>query len=180
MSTATLTQWKLDPTHSEIQFKVKHLVITTVTGQFNEFEASFESLKDDFSDASISFSANIASIDTNNAQRDAHLKSPDFFDADNHPTLSFAGKGLNKTGEGTYTLTGDLTIRGITKEVTLNVEFGGEMVDPYGQHKAGFEVSGKISRKEFGLLWSYTTEAGGAVVSDEVRIVASVQFVKQA
>lgn len=180
MSTDTRTKWTLDPTHSEILFKVKHLVISTVTGKFNEFDGSFESEDDGLEGANISFEANINSIDTNNADRDAHLKSDDFFNAAEHPKLTFTSTAFNQKGDGEYELIGDLTIRGTTKEVVLDVDYGGTVVDPYGQTKAGFEVTGKINRKEYGLKWSAVTEAGSVVVSDDVKLQLSVQFVKQA
>lgn len=172
------TNWVIDPMHSEIQFKVKHLMITTVTGYFRSFDAKATTEGDDFSTASISFSADINSIDTNNEQRDGHLKSADFFDAENHPKLSFDNGTLEKNGDD-YKLKGELTIRGTKKPVTLNAEFGGTVVDGYGQTKAGFTLSGKISRKEFGLTWDAVTEAGSVVVSDDVRINAEVQLTKQ-
>jgi polyisoprenoid-binding protein YceI len=175
MSTA---KWVIDPTHSEVSFKVKHLVISTVTGYFKKFEGAAESESDDFDGASVSFTADIDSIDTNQGDRDNHLKSADFFDAANHPKLSFSGK-ISKNG-GDYQLVGDLEIRGTKKEVTLDVDFGGVAGDPYGQTKAGFEIEGKINRKEFGLTWSAVTEAGSVVVSDQVRLMLSVQLVKQA
>jgi polyisoprenoid-binding protein YceI len=174
------TTWKLDPTHSEVQFKVKHLMITTVTGYFKTFDLVVETEGDDFTTASkIEFTADISSIDTNNQQRDTHLKSADFFDAENHSQLTFSGRRYNADGdEGT--LEGDLTIRGVTKPVTVKVEFGGIVVDPYRQTKAGFTISGKISRKEFGLTWNAVTEAGQVVVSDEIKLHAEIQLVKQA
>ena len=173
------TIWKLDPTHSEVQFKVKHLMITTVTGYFKQFDLEVETEGDDFTKSSrIEFTADINSIDTNNQQRDTHLKSADFFDAENHGQLRFVGTRYETSGEEGK-LHGDLTIRGITKPVTVNVEFGGIVVDPYGQTKAGFTVGGKISRKEFGLTWSAVTEAGQVVVSDEIRIHSEIQLVKQ-
>jgi len=171
--------WKIDPAHSEIQFKVKHLMITTVTGYFRKFDLEVETQNEDFSSASkIEFTAEIDSIDTNNDQRDTHLKSADFFDSENHKEIKFVGKKFNAAGDHAN-LTGDLTIRGTTKPITLNVEYGGTVVDPYGQTKAGFTVNGKISRKEFGLTWSAVTEAGSVVVSDEIRILAEVQLIKQ-
>lgn len=178
--TTKKTIWAVDPMHSEIQFKVKHLVISTVTGSFGQYDASFTSEKEDFSDAEISFSADINSISTNNEQRDAHLKSDDFFNAEQYPKMTFKSKELRKTGDGEYKLIGDLTIRDVTKTVELDVEYGGSMVDPYGQSKVGFEVTGTINRKEYGLKWNAVTEAGGAVVSDQVKLIANIQFVKQA
>lgn len=172
-------KWSVDPLHSEILFKVKHLMITTVTGYFRTFTLDVETDTDDFETVTrIDFTAQISSIDTNNQQRDAHLKSAEFFNADEYPRLYFAGNQY-KTGEYKARLTGDLTIRGITKPVILNIEYGGLVVDPYGQTKAGFAISGKISRKEFGLTWNAVTEAGSVVVSDEIKIQAEVQLVKQ-
>jgi polyisoprenoid-binding protein YceI len=172
------TKWVIDPTHSEIQFKVKHLVISTVTGAFKSFEGGVETETEDFDGATVHFSADIDSIDTNQAQRDEHLKSADFFDAANHPKLTFSGK-LAKKGDDTYTLKGDLTLRGITKPFEFAVEHGGNMTDFYGNNKSGFEIAGKLNRKEFGLEWSAVTEAGGVVVGDEVKLIANVQVVKQ-
>lgn len=172
-----MANWNLDPMHSEVQFKVKHLVISTVTGRFNSFTASMEASADDFSDAKVSFSADVDSIDTNNGQRDGHLKSDDFFNAAQYPQLSFISTKIEKAGSD-YKLTGDLTIRDKTLPVTLAVEYGGTTVDPYGQTKAGFEISGKVNRKDFGLAWSAVTEAGGLVVGDEIRLLLSIQMVK--
>lgn len=176
--TATKTKWTLDPTHSEIQFKIKHLVISTVTGQFTTFDAALETENDDFEGAEIKFSADIDSINTRNEDRDTHLKSDDFFKADEYPKLSFVSDSFTKTGDGEYKLTGDLSIRGTTKKVELTADYGGTVVDPYGQTKAGFDVTGKINRKDFGLTWNGVTEAGNVVVSDEVKLILSVQFVK--
>ncbi|WP_420147274.1 YceI family protein [Spirosoma sp.] len=177
---ATTTTWAIDPTHSEVQFKVKHLVISTVTGSFGQFEGQVETTGDDFASAKISFSADIDSISTNQEQRDTHLKSADFFDAANFPKLTFTSTSINKTGDDTYTIVGDLTIRGTTKPVTLKAEYGGQMQDFYGQTKAGFELTGTIKRKEFGLTWDGVTEAGGVVVSDDVKLVMNIQVTKQA
>lgn len=174
------TKWKIDPAHSEIQFKVKHLMITTVTGYFKTFDLDVETETDDFNTAKkIEFTADIDSIDTNNAQRDAHLKSNDFFNGEQYPLLKFIGKKYEVNGdEGT--LHGDLTIREITKPVALKIEFGGTVVDPWGQQKAGFTVSGKINRKDFNLTWDAVTEAGQVVVSNEIKVHAEVQLIKQA
>jgi polyisoprenoid-binding protein YceI len=175
-----MSTYKIDPTHSEITFKVKHLMITNVTGSFTKFDATMESGKDDFSDAKISFSADVDSITTNNEQRDTHLKSDDFFAAEKFPKLSFVSKNFEKKGEDEYKLTGDITIRDTTKSVELDVEYGGTMTDPWGNVKAGFEINGKINRKDFGLSWGAVTEAGGVVVSDDVKLHLAVQMVKQA
>jgi polyisoprenoid-binding protein YceI len=171
--TATTTKWGIDPTHSEVSFKVKHLVISTVTGYFKSFDASAETDSEDFEGAKVSFSAEINSIDTNQTDRDNHLKSADFFDAEEFPTMNFSGV---LQGEK---LVGELTIKDISKTVELDVDFGGVVEDPYGNTKAGFEIEGKISRKEFGLMWNAVTEAGSVVVSDQVRIILGIQLVKQ-
>ncbi|MGN7819791.1 YceI family protein [Chitinophaga sp. 22536] len=175
-----MTTWKIDPTHSDVQFKVKHLMITTVTGQFGTFDATMQTEGSDFSSANITFSADINSVTTQNAQRDQHLLAGDFFDAAQYPKLQFVSKEVKKIDDETYKLIGDLTIRDNTRPVELNVEFGGEVVDPWGQTKAGFELSGKINRKDFGLTFNATTETGGVLLSDEVKLLASVQMIKQA
>lgn len=171
----TMAIWKIDPLHSGVQFKVKHLMISTVTGDFKAYDATAETSSDDsFENAQISFSAQIGSISTGNEQRDGHLKSGEFFDAEAFPTLSFVS-----TSYSNNTLKGNLTIKDVTKEVELDAEFGGLMTDFYGQTKAGFEISGKINRKDFGLTWSAVTEAGGVVVSDDVKLILNVQLTKQ-
>lgn len=179
METAVATRWTIDTAHSEVQFKVKHLVIATVTGQFNEFGGEVEA-SDDFSDVQARFEAQIASISTNNEMRDNHLKSADFFAADEHPTLAFVSTGVTRRSDDEFTLHGDLTLRGVTKPVDLKVAYNGTIQDAYGNTKASFEVEGRLNRKEFGLAWSAVTEAGGAVVSDEVRLIANIQLQKQA
>ena len=178
--TTTTTTWTIDPSHSEVQFKVKHLVISTVTGSFGIYEGQVETFGDDFTDAKIAFSADISSINTGSEQRDGHLKSADFFDAESFPKLTFTSTGMTKTGDDNYSLVGDLTLHGVTKSVTLKVEHGGQMQDFYGQTKAGFEITGTIKRKEFGLTWDGVTEAGGVVVSDDVKLVMNIQLTKQA
>ncbi|MBX7243834.1 MAG: YceI family protein [Bacteroidia bacterium] len=176
---STATKWVHDPMHSEVLFKAKHLVISTVTGKFREFTAEIESSGEDFSNAKASFTAEINSIDTNMEQRDNHLKSDDFFNAEQYPTLSFVSTSFVKKSEDEYEMTGDMTIRDVTKPVTLRVEYGGTMVDFYGNTKAGFEITGKINRKEFGLNWSAVTEAGGIVVGDEIKLVLNIQMAAQ-
>jgi len=178
-ATAINTKWAIDPTHSEIHFKVKHMMVSTVTGAFNEFEGTVETKTGDFEGAAVAFSAKVDSISTNNAQRDEHLKSDDFFNAAAFPTLSFQSTSFSKNSDGEYELIGDMTIRDHTQSVKLAVEYNGTVVDPYGQTKAGFEITGKVSRKDFGLKWSAITEAGGVVVGDEVRLVLNVQLVQQ-
>jgi polyisoprenoid-binding protein YceI len=175
-----MTTYKIDAAHSEITFKVKHLMITNVTGNFKTFDATMQSSSEDLSDAAITFEADIDSINTNNEQRDVHLKSDDFFNAAEFPKLTFSSSGLRKLSEEHYKLSGFLTIRDVKKEVVLDVNYGGKMTDPWGQVKLGFEISGVINRKDFNLKWSATTEAGGIVVSDEVKLNLSVQMIQQA
>jgi len=174
-----MTTYKIDASHSEVGFKIRHLMITNVTGKFTEFDATLESDKEDLSDAKISFEANVNSITTHNEQRDGHLKSDDFFNAEKFPKLIFVSTGITKKSDDEFVLTGNLTIRDVTKPVELTVEYGGKIVDPYGQTKLGFEIVGKINRKDFGLTWSATTETGGLVVADEVKLQITVEMVKQ-
>lgn len=172
--------WVIDPSHSEIQFKIKHLMITNVTGSFNIFQVSVQTEEEDFMKAKVSFTADVGSISTGNEQRDAHLKSAEFFDAATYPQVKFAAtKYENVDNDGSYELYGDLTIRDITKNIKLDVEFGGVVKDGYGNTKAGFSINGKINRKDFGLTWSAITEAGGIVVSDDVKITCEVQLIEQ-
>jgi polyisoprenoid-binding protein YceI len=178
-ATETATKWVIDPMHSEIQFKVKHLVISTVTGSFKSFEGTLETEGDDFGKAKVSVSINTDSIDTNQPQRDEHLKSAEFFDAAQFPQISFNAKSVKKSGDDEFEVTGDLTIKGVTKSVTVLAEYGGSTDDFYGNTKAGFEVTAKVSRKDFGLTWNGITEAGSVVVGDEIKLFANIQFAKQ-
>ncbi len=166
------TTWNLDPTHSEITFSVKHMMISKVKGNFNTFSATLESEDDTFKNTKVSATVNTDSIDTNNADRDAHLKGEDFFNAAQHPTITFEASSLN--GD----ITGNLTINGITKPIELDVDFGGIGQDPWGNTKAGFSFDGKIKRNDFGLNWNAALETGGVLVSDEVKIAGELQFVK--
>ncbi|HOW32810.1 MAG TPA: YceI family protein [Bacteroidales bacterium] len=174
---ATKTKWVGDPTHSEVAFKVKHLMISNVKGNFSEFSINALTDGDDFSNAEIEVTINTASVSTGVADRDGHLKSPDFFDSANFGTMTFVSKSLSGKGDD-LKLEGNLTIRGVTKAVTLDVEFGGVMTDPWGNVKAGFNVEGKINRKDWGLTWNAALEAGGVLVADEVRINAEVELLK--
>jgi polyisoprenoid-binding protein YceI len=175
------TKWVVDPTHSEIQFKVKHLMITNVTGSFTKFAGDAETDGDDFTGAGISFTADTASVNTGNEQRDGHLQGADFFDSEKYPQIKFKATSYQAVdNDGSYELHGDLTIKEVTKNIKLAVEFGGVVADPYGNTKAGFSINGKINRKDFGLVWSAVTEAGGIVVSDEVRINCEIQLIRQA
>lgn len=174
------TTWVIDPSHSEMLFKVRHMMITNVKGEFRKFDAKAVTIGDDFSTAEIEVAIEADSIFTNDEARDKHLKSADFFDVENHRQLVFKSTSIKDRGDGEYTLTGKLSIRGVEKEVTLDVEFGGINKDPWGNQKAGFSLSGKINRKDWGLNWNAVLETGGVLVSDEVRLMAEVQFTKQA
>ncbi|MBC7567380.1 MAG: YceI family protein [Pedobacter sp.] len=172
------TTWALDPTHSELQFKVKHLMITTVTGSLSVFSASLTSEADDFQGAQVSFEAETNSIKTGNADRDTHLIGADFFDSETFPKINFSSTSFKKDGDD-YVLEGHLTVKGTTRPVKLNVEFGGIATDPWGNTKAGFTLTGKINRSDYGLTWNAALETGGVMVSEEVKLAAELQFVKQ-
>ena len=179
MENTAITKWMIDPAHSEVSFKVKHLMISNVKGVFKEFKGSISTAGGDLIAQDIEFSLNPASIDTGAADRDAHLKSADFFDIEKYTSLSFKGTSVKKGDEpGTYVLNGDLTIKDVSKPAKLNVEFGGKMKDPWGNEKTGYTLSGKINRKEWGLNWNAALEAGGVLVSDEVTINCDIQLVK--
>jgi polyisoprenoid-binding protein YceI len=171
-----MTQWKIDAAHSEIGFKVKHLVVSTVTGRFDRFDARVESASPDFSDMKIAFEADVASINTKNEQRDGHLRSPDFFDAASHPKLTFTSTSVKKLSDHELQVTGDLTMRGVTKPVTLGVIYNGTVAGFGGTRVAGFEIHGKVNRFDFGLQWSAVTETGGVVVGNEVKFDVAVEF----
>jgi len=173
------TKWALDPTHSELQFKVKHLMITTVTGSFQDLTAELTTEDDTFENATSSFTAQVGSISTGNADRDGHLKTGDFFDAEQFPTITFASTSFTKSGDD-FKLAGDLTIKGVTKPVVLNVEFGGIATDPWGNTKAGFSINGKINRGDFGLTYNAALETGGVMLGDEIKLLGELQFAKQA
>jgi polyisoprenoid-binding protein YceI len=180
METLVKTTWAIDPTHSEIEFKVKHLVISTVKGIFKEFTGNVEVEGENFDNATFSFEANVDSIFTNQADRDGHLKSADFFDAANYPKITFNSSNVEKKSDNNYTITGELTIKDTTKTVDLTAEFGGVATDPYGNVKAGFEITGLINRKDFGLTFHAVTEAGHLLLSDEIKLNINLQFAKQA
>ena len=172
--------WALDPTHSELQFKIKHLMISTVSGQFNNFNGTVETDGDDFTKSKVHFEATVDSISTNNEQRDAHLKNGDFFDIGKYPVITFESERMEKTNEDEYKLYGTLTVRGISKKIVLNTEFGGITKDPWGNTRTGFSVTGKINRQDFGMSFGAVSETGGLLLGDDVKINANVQFVKEA
>lgn len=165
--------WNLDNSHSEVQFKIKHMVISTVTGDFLDFSANAKSEDETFQGGEFQFEAKIDSINTKNPQRDEHLKSADFFNAEEFPTMSYTGKLEGDT------IKGELTLRGVTKPVNLHAEFGGVIKDPYGNQRSGFELTGEVNRKDFGLSWDALTESGGVVVSDKVKLFVNLEFIQQ-
>lgn len=175
---SALQTWNLDPAHSEIIFKVKHLMITNVKGEFRTFSSQILSEGSDFSKAKISLKIDSSSIFTNQEDRDNHLRSADFFETEKYPELVFEGTSFSRLDDENYKLKGNLTMKGVTREVTLDVEFGGLMKDPWGNEKAGFSVTGKLNRKDWGLNWNAALEAGGVMVSEEVKIQAEVQYLK--
>lgn len=177
-NTTTKTTWKVDNAHSEIVFKVRHMMMTNVKGEFLDFDASILTDGNDFSTGAVNVSIDASSINTNNADRDGHLKSGDFFDAEKHEKISFVSTSMKKKNEEEFTLTGDLTIKGVTKSIDLDVEFGGILKDPWGNDRAGFSINGSLNRKDFGLNWNAALEAGGVLVGENVKINAEVQFVK--
>ncbi len=171
------TKWVIDPTHSELLFKVKHLMITNVKGEFRNFTGEITTKGEDFTNAKVVASVDSSSVFTNNDDRDTHLKSGDFFNVEEFDKITFEGTSFEKKSDDEYTLKGNLTIIGNTKEVSLAVDFGGIATDPWGNKKAGFSITGKINRKDWGLNWNAALEAGGVLVSDEVKISAELQFI---
>ena len=174
------TKWVLDPTHSELGFKVKHLMISSVSGALKSFQAEVETQGEDFTTAQINLSADMASISTNNDQRDVHLRNSDFFEVEKYPELKFTSTRAEKIDNNTFTLFGNLTLKGVTRPVKLNVEFNGVTKDPWGGERAGFVVTGKINRSEWGVNFNSVLETGGVALSEEVRIFSEIQLVKQA
>jgi len=176
----TKTKWGIDPVHSEIGFKVKHLMVANIRGSFKEFGASIYTTEENFRSAEIDFWIDPASINTGDEKRDAHLKSADFFDVENFQEINFTANTFeNVDKDGSYKLYGDLSIKGIKKQIKLDVEFGGLVKDPWGNHKAVFNINGKINRKDWGLNWNAVLEAGGVLVSEDVWIICEVQLIKQ-
>ncbi len=172
------TKWSIDPVHSEIAFKIRHLMIAHVKGVFRKFDASIYTSGNDFTTAQIDLWIDPSSISTGDAQRDQHLIGPDFFDTDNHKQIGFTSSTIGKADtDSNHELWGELTIKGVTKNVKLNVEFGGIVIDPWGKEKAGFTVSGKINRTDWGLIWNTAMETGGLMVSEEVSISCEVELV---
>ena len=172
--------WIMDPAHSEVTFKVRHMMITNVSGTFENSTGSMHASAPDFTDAELHFEAEVASINTRNAQRDEHLRTNDFFDVATYPKLNFDSPKMEKVGDTEYLLHGNFSLRGVTKPIVLNVSYRGVAVDLWGLTRAGCEITGSIMRPDFGLHWNANTEDGSIVLSDEVKLVIAVQMIKQA
>ncbi|MEO6583157.1 MAG: YceI family protein [Ferruginibacter sp.] len=173
------TKWVIDPMHSEVHFKIKHLVISTVTGAFKKFEGDVTTAGNGFENGQVNFSIDVKSIDTNQQYRDTHLKSEDFFDTEKYPTIHFSSTDFKKVDDENYTLLGNLTMKDVTKPVELAVEYGGTEKDENGNKKHGFEISGNINRKEFGLTYNSLTETGGLALGENVKLIANIQVAQQ-
>lgn len=170
--------WKLDTTHSEVAFKVKHMMFTNVSGRFNTFNLELKVLEDKFETASVHFSADVNSINTNNIDRDNHLKSKDFFDAEQFSSITFDSSSIEKVNESNYIISGNLNIKGISKNISLNATYSGLMKDPWGNSKVGFFIEGKINRTDFGLTWNSILESGGVLVGEEIDLNIELQLLK--
>lgn len=179
METLVKEKWVIDPSHTEIGFKIKHLMISNIKGKFNQYDASIYTTGDDFMGAEVDCWIDVASVDTNDAERDKHLRSADFFDVERFPQISFVKNTVESVDkDGSYELWGDLTIKGITKRIKIDVEFGGIVKDPWGNEKAVFTVNGKVNRKDWGLNWNAVLETGGILVGEEVRICCEIQLMR--
>jgi len=172
--------WAIDPMHSEVLFKIKHLVISTVTGSFRKFEGTIVTERTDFNNAKVSATIDVKSIDTNQPQRDGHLKSGDFFEADMYPDITFESTSFVKTDDSDYLMSGNLTMKGVTRPIKLNVEYGGSEDNGYGTLKHGFEVTGVINRKEFGMTWNKLTDTGGLGLGEDIKLMANIQIAELA
>lgn len=176
---STETTWVIDKSHSKIGFSVTHLLISEVEGYFKDYSAKIVTKGEDFDNAQIEFIAKTSSIFTDNEKRDQHLKSDDFFNSEKYPELKFVGKSFKKVENNKYKLSGDLTIRDVTKPIMLDVEFNGKVKDPWGNIRAGFNITGKLNRFDYGLKWNALTELGGAVVNNIVKLRIHVELIKQ-
>lgn len=172
------TKWSVDPSHSNVKFSVTHMVVSEVEGSFRGFEGALIAPTADFNKSTIEFTVNVASINTDNEQRDSHLKGDDFFNADKFPAMTFKSTSFTKEAGNKFTLKGNLTIRDVTKPVTFEVTYGGTAKDPWGNTKAGFKAKGSIKRLEYGLKWNTLTEAGGMVVGDEVGLLLNIELLQ--
>lgn len=174
------SKWSLDPTHSELGFKIRHLMITNVTGHFTKFDVAVEAPGGSFANGVINATIDVASINTNNAQRDEHLRNADFFEVDKYPHIRFSSTGVEQTDDQTFQITGNLTLKETTKPVTIIAEYSGLTKDPWGNTRAGFSLSGKLNRKDFGVNYNTALEAGGVALGEELKIIGEIQLVKEA
>ena len=172
------TTWVIDPLHSDVFFKIKHLVISTVTGSFRKFEGKVITQGEDFNNAKVNFTIDVKSIDTNQDQRDDHLKSGDFFAADLYPQITFVSTSFFNISGSDFKIGGNLTLRGVTKPIELNVEYGGSEDNGHGLIKHGFEITGVVNRKEFGMTWNKLTDTGGLGLGEDIRVIANIQVAK--
>ncbi len=175
---AQTTNWNFDQSHSSVEFSIDHMVISEVTGKFTEYTGSVTTISDDFENANIDFVIEVSSINTDDVDRDDHLKGVDFFDVVNYPQITFKSTSFKKVEGKKYQLSGNLTMHGVTKAVTFDVNYGGTVVDPWGNTKAGFKITGELNRKDYGLTWSKALETGGLVVGNEVSLTVRVELVK--
>ncbi|WP_409343168.1 YceI family protein [Paenibacillus sp. MBLB4367] len=174
------TKWAVDPTHSSLDFSVKHMMIAKVKGTFHAFEAQIEADPSDLTSASIRFDIDLNSIDTKNSDRDAHLRSADFFEIEKYPKLTFVATSIEKSGNGEYDVTGDVSLHGVTRSETFSVSFEGAGKDPWGNEKAGFSATGSLKRSDYGLTYNAVLETGGVLIGDEVKISIEIEAAKQA
>lgn len=172
------SKWSFDSSHSTVRFAVDHMVISEVEGQFTSYEGTVETSKDDFSDAKITFSIDINSIDTDDVKRDNHLKDKDFFEVEKYPKITFKSTSIEEVKKGKYTLKGNLTLHGVTKEVSLNMSYGGTIKDPWGNTKAGLKVTGTINRTDYNLKYNSIMEAGGLMIGEDISITCKVELIK--
>lgn len=172
------TVWNVDASHSSVDFSVKHMMIAKVKGTFHKFEASINADPEDLTTADIEFTVDMSSIDTRSEDRDNHLRSADFFDVENHPNMTFKSTSIKKTGDNEYDVTGDLTIRGVTKQETFKVVYEGGGKDPWGNERAGFSAEGTIKRTDYGLVWNAALETGGVLVGEDVKISLEIEATK--
>jgi len=174
----TRTKWAVDPTHSSVEFSIRHMMFTNVKGAFQTYDATIEADPNDLTTANISFSVDLASVDTKNEDRDNHLRSADFFDVENKPKMTFTSTKVEKKDEGEYAVTGDLSLNGVTKPETFDVTFEGQGKDPWGNEKAGFSAEGTLNRSDYGLTWNAALETGGVLVGDKVKVSLEIQAAK--
>jgi len=172
-------KWSVDAAHSSLDFSIRHMMVTNVKGSFRKFDASIYADPSDLTSAEIQFSVDLASVDTRNSDRDAHLRSADFFDVENYPTMTFRFTNIVKTGEGNYDITGELSLHGVTRTETFSVSFEGAGKDPWGNEKAGYSAKGTVKRSDYGLTYNAALEAGGFMLGDDVKFTIEIEASKE-